>query len=121
MAVVLIMGIGISTADASPKSQISSTRTHAEVSVGAKIVTVSNQKAQWQSSSTYICSVIRGLSYGVALVGIHSMAISLPSMASVAGTPVAAVAVGISVVSAGITIATMIANDRLCTLERIVR
>lgn len=121
MAAVLLTGFGVSTTDASPKAQISPIKTHAEVLVGAKIVTGSNQQGLSKSSTTYICSVIRGVSYGVDLVGLQSMAISLPSMATVAGAPVAAVAVAVGVVSVGISIATMIANDRLCIWERIVK
>lgn len=115
----LFTSFGMSAADASSNTRISSSKTHAEVSVGAKIITVSNH--QFQSKTIYVCSIIRGVSYGAALVGLQSIAISLPSMATVAGAPVAGVAVGVGAFSAGISIATMIANDIICTGERIVR
>lgn len=118
-ALLILFGIG--SAEASSKAPILVAKTHAEITIGSKMVTVSNHQSQSKLRVTYVCSVIRGVSYGAALVGLQSMAISLPSMATVAGAPVAAVAVGVGALSAGISIATMIANDRLCTWERIAR
>lgn len=121
MCTTLITSIGIASADASSKMPVQSFKTHAELNIGPKIFTASNGQSQSKSKTTYVCSVIRGVSYGAALVGLQSMGISLPSMATVAGAPVAAVAVGVGALSAGISIATMIANDRLCTWERMTR
>lgn len=116
---MLFTFIGIGSVEASSNSLVLSSKTHAEIHTGSKIITLSDRQSQ--SKRIYVCSVIRGISYGAALAGLQSMAISLPVMATAAGAPVAAVAVGVGVFSAGISIATMIANDRLCTWERIKR
>lgn len=121
LTAALLTGIGVTTADASIRPQVSSVRTHAELAIGSQKVTLSSQQSQSKSRARYVCSVIRGVSYGVALVGLQSMTISLPSMTTVVGVPVAAVAAGVGALSAGFGIATMIANDKLCTWGRIMR
>ena len=115
----IFIGLNVSSADAAVKPIVSLSKTHAELTIGARRATVGNQQSPLKPRPTYICSVIRGVSYGAALVGIQSLSISLPSMATVAGAPVAAAGAG--AFSAGISIATMIANDTLCATERITK
>jgi len=112
--IALFTGFGVASSTAADKPLVVPTKTHTALMVGPNKVTTSSQQSQQKSKQTLVCSAIRGISYGAALVGVQAMTISLPSMATVAGAPVAAVAVGVSAASAAVTIATMIANDKLC-------
>lgn len=110
----LLTLIGIGSAEASFKAPISVAKTHAEVTIGAKTVTGSNQQGQPKSTAAYVCSGIKGMSYGAALVGIQSTLIVIPSFASGVGVSVAAIATGVGVVSTAFGFATMVAYDAIC-------
>lgn len=114
--IALFMEFGVVSSDAA--TNVVATKTHAALMTGPNKVTTSSLQSQQKSKPTLVCSAIRGISYGVALVGAQVLTISLPSMATVAGVPVATVAVGVSVASAAVIIVTMIAKDNLCAWER---
>ena len=112
LSVSLLTGLGISSAEAKP--QVASTKSHAEVSIGAKILTESNQRSQSKSKAPYVCSAMQGMAYGAALVGIQSTLIVLPSFASGVGAPVGAIATGVGVVATGVGFVAMVAHDMVC-------
>lgn len=78
------------------------------------MVTVSNRQSHSKMRLGTLCPAIQGMSYGAALVGFQSAAIVIPSMASAAGAPVAAIATGVGVASTIIGFATMVAHDMVC-------
>ncbi len=114
LCTALITSSGIAAANASNKAPAPSLKTHAEVSVRAKVVTVSSEKRQLVFKPTHFCSTLQGVSYGAALVGLQSVLIVLPSFASGVGAPVAAIATGIGTFSSGVGFVAMVAHDVVC-------
>ncbi len=103
---------GISSAEASAKPLVIVSKTHAEIHLGPKIVTLGSGEAK--SKRIYLCSAMQGVTYGAALVGWQSTLIVLPSFASGVGAPVGAVATGVGAIATGVGFLTMVVHDMAC-------
>ena len=110
----LLTTVGIASADASSTASTSSLKSHGELTIGAKRVTVGSERSQLKPKPTHVCSVMQGVSYGAALLGFQSVLIVLPSFSSGVGVPVAAIAAGVGVVSSGVGFVAMVAHDVVC-------
>lgn len=110
----LITGIGVASSEAATNHQILPSKAHTGSSIAAKSVTLRSEQGHVVSKPSRVCSVLQGVSYGAALVGLQSVLIVLPSFASGVGIPVAAIATGIGTTSSGIGFVTMVAHDVVC-------
>jgi len=112
--IALFTGFGVASSAAAAKPLVVPTKAHAELSIGTKRVTVGSEQRQLVSKPTHACSVLQGVSYGAALVGLQSVLIVLPSFASGVGAPVAAIATGVGTASSGVAFVAMVAHDVVC-------
>ncbi len=112
--IALFTGFGVTSSAAATKLPVVPTKAHTKLTIGAKRVTVGSEQSQLKAKPTDVCSVMQGLSYGAALVGLQSVLIVLPSFASGVGVPVAAIATGVGMASSGVGFVAMVAHDVVC-------
>ena len=112
--IALFTGVGVSSSAAVSKPPVVSAKAHAESTIGAKRVTLGSEQSPLRSKRAHVCSVMQGVSYGTALVGLQSVLIVLPSFASGVGVPVAAIATGVGIVSSGVGFVSMVVHDVIC-------